>query len=200
LEEGPTYAFLQWYPPNISRETQLKTPDGQVIDSYTLFLTRANDSIELGATITTSATTIGTGTLSGFPAFRKQLTDIPARQFHPDGALQYKVTDLRPYTNYSVEVAAVSNSLGMSDPSNRIVFTTAEVVNKDIREWERHRTKPERIYQMTKNASGQINGIEKIQWSHDGIVKPDGTPDRECQPQTRNEFITALHLHSANGK
>ncbi|KAA0194317.1 putative cell adhesion molecule [Fasciolopsis buskii] len=115
LEEGPTYAFLQWYPPNISREFQLKAPDGHVIDSYTLFLAKL-DNLPDSAPSTSSSS-----------PFRKQLTDIPARQFHPDGALQYKVTDLQPYTNYSVEVAAVSNLLGMSDPSNRIVFTTAEV-------------------------------------------------------------------------
>ncbi|CAL8101211.1 unnamed protein product [Calicophoron daubneyi] len=106
LEEGSNYVFLQWYPPRISPDGKFKAVDGQSIDSYTLFLYEGNRS--------KASTT------------KKQLTDIPAKQYHPDGALQYKVVNLKPHTSYSAEVAAVSNVVGMSDPSNAVHFTTAE--------------------------------------------------------------------------
>ncbi|TNN16264.1 Receptor-type tyrosine-protein phosphatase F, partial [Schistosoma japonicum] len=105
LEKGPTFAFLQWLPAKQSMETQQTTT--RTIDSYTLFLYE----LENGQTITN----------------KKQLTDIPARQFHLHGALQYKLTDLKPYTMYLVEVCAVSNLLGMSDPSNKVNFITKEL-------------------------------------------------------------------------
>ncbi|GAA56235.1 receptor-type tyrosine-protein phosphatase F [Clonorchis sinensis] len=107
LEEGAFHAFLQWYPPDFSRKPAFKGHEKPTIDSYTLFLTESNETH---------------GTVA-----KRQLTDIASKQFHPDGALQYKVVDLKPYTQYSAKVVAVSHALGMSDPSNTVFFTTAEV-------------------------------------------------------------------------
>ncbi|KER33991.1 hypothetical protein T265_12473, partial [Opisthorchis viverrini] len=106
LEEGAFHAFLQWYPPDFSRKPSFKGQEKPTIDSYTLFLTESNGTH---------------GTVA-----KRQLTDIASKQFHPDGALQYKVVDLKPYTQYSAEVVAVSHTHGMSDPSNTAFFTTAE--------------------------------------------------------------------------
>ncbi|CAH8647880.1 unnamed protein product [Schistosoma intercalatum] len=108
LEKGPTFAFLQWSPAKQSADIQqTTTTTTRTVDSYTVFLYE----MENGQTITN----------------KKQLTDIPARQFHLHGALQYKLTDLKPYTMYMVEVSAVSNLLGMSDPSNKVTFITKEL-------------------------------------------------------------------------
>lgn len=108
IEKGPTFAFLQWSPAKQSADIQqTTTTTTRTVDSYTVFLYE----MENGQTITN----------------KKQLTDIPARQFHLHGALQYKLTDLKPYTMYMVEVCAVSNLLGMSDPSNKVTFITKEL-------------------------------------------------------------------------
>ncbi|KAF6780423.1 hypothetical protein AHF37_00137 [Paragonimus kellicotti] len=107
LEEGAYHAFLRWFPPEIPQKFQHKDPSETTIDSYTLFLTESNN---------TNARTN-----------RRQITGISAKQIHPDGALQYKIVDLKPYTIYTAEVTAINNLLGMSDPSNKIMFTTAEI-------------------------------------------------------------------------
>ncbi|KAF5405733.1 hypothetical protein PHET_00747 [Paragonimus heterotremus] len=107
LEEGAYHAFLRWFPPEIPQKFQHKTPSETTVDSYTLFLTESNNT-DAGSN-------------------RRQITGISAKQIHPDGALQYKIVDLKPYTKYEAEVTAINNLLGMSDPSNKVMFTTAEI-------------------------------------------------------------------------
>lgn len=100
IETGSNYAVLQWF----LTENVINKP----IDSYTLFLTESTNN---GLALPT----------------KKQITSIIIQQLYVSQAIQYKLKNLKPYSKYLVEVCAVSNLLGMSDPSNQITFVTKEI-------------------------------------------------------------------------
>ncbi|CAH8643500.1 unnamed protein product [Heterobilharzia americana] len=176
LEKGPTFAFLQWLPAKPSSSSQ--QPASRAVDSYTLFLTEMDN-----------AQTI---------ANKKQLTDIPARQFHLHGALQYKLTDLKPYTMYSVEVCAVSNLLGMSDPSNKINFMTKELPPSSAPySIETVTTSDDSVlvsWKPPKEANGKIIGY------HVFYHRNPQTPCQTRKPFTSETYHIRVGAHNSAGE